>query len=244
MMRRRFNSGIKSGIYAVNKNGILIPISEADTTCIAVALVSDGHKLMIEKNEDSNQSYKNASAGYNRSYLFYWGGYGTDQTDITNYSNLYGNNIIGYLKPESGSYNGTPNIPENVSSWTSGALSDWEGKANSEVLKEVIEGGEGYGGYVTIGRVLNAFLASKDAKGYNDWYIPSCPQLSLIWMNLNSVNKALSDIGGQEFDNIQGYWSSSERRSNTGWYLSFSSGCVDYRDKYESFRVRFIRDIN
>lgn len=61
-MRRRFNSGIKSGIYAVNKNGILIPISEADTTCIAVALVSDGHKLMIEKNEDSNQSYKNASA--------------------------------------------------------------------------------------------------------------------------------------------------------------------------------------
>lgn len=157
---------------------------------------------------------------------------------------MYGNNIIGYLKPESGSYNGTPNIPENVSSWTSGALSDWEGKANSEVLKEVIEGGEGYGGYVTIGRVLNAFLASKDAKGYNDRYIPSCPQLSLIWMNLNSVNKALSDIGGQEFDNIQGYWSSSERRSVTGWYLSFSSGCVDYRDKYESFRVRFIRDIN
>lgn len=84
---------------------------------------------MIEKNEDSNQSYKNASAGYNKSYLFYWGGYGTDQ--------LYGNNIIGYLKPESWSYNGTPNIPENVSSWTSGALSDWEGKANSEVLKEV-----------------------------------------------------------------------------------------------------------
>lgn len=75
MMRRRFNSGIKSGIYAVNKNGILIPISEADTTCIAVALVSDGHKLMIEKNEDSNQSYKNAPAGYNQSYLFYWGGY-------------------------------------------------------------------------------------------------------------------------------------------------------------------------
>ena len=107
-MRRRFNSGIKSGIYAVNKNGILIPISEADTTCIAVALVSDGHKLMIEKNEDSNQSYKNASAGYNKSYLFYWGGYGTDQIGITNYSNLYGNNIIGYLKPESGSYNGTP----------------------------------------------------------------------------------------------------------------------------------------
>ena len=34
------------------------------------------------------------------------------------------------------------------------------------------------------------------------------------------------------------------RRSDTGWYLSFSSGCVDYRDKYESFRVRFIRDIN
>ena len=247
MFRRRFQlsyNNVGDGVYAVNKNMRLIPISEADNTCIGIALVYDRHRIMIEKNEDSNQSYKDASAGYNRNYLFYWGGYGSDQTGITNYMYLDESNTSGYLKPEQGSYKGTPYISENVFSWTSGVLSDWDGKTNSEVLKEVTEGGGGYGGYVTIGRVLNAFLASPDAKGFDDWYIPSCPQLSLIWMNLNSVNNALSAIGGQEFDNIQGYWSSSERSSVTGWYLSFSSGCVDYRDKYESFRVRFIRDIN
>lgn len=212
MFRRRFklsHNNVGDGVYAVNKNLRLIPVSEADNTCIAVALVYDRHRIMIEKNEDSNQSYKDASAGYNRSYLFYWGGYGTDQPGITNYNKLYESDTSGYLKSELGSYLGTPNLPANITDWTNGALSDWDGKTNSEVLKEVAEGGEGYNDYVTIGRVLNAFLASSDAKGYNDWYIPSCPQLSLIWMNLNSVNNALSAIGGQQFNTSNTYWSSS-----------------------------------
>ncbi len=246
MFRRRFklsHNNVGDGVYAVNKNLRLIPVSEADNTCIAVALVYDRHRIMIEKNEDSNQSYKYVSAGYNRNYLFYWGGYGRDQPGITNYNKLYDSDTSGYLKSELGSYLGTPNLPENITDWTNGALSDWDGKTNSEVLKEVTEGGEGYGGYVTIGRVLNAFLASSDAKGYNDWYIPSCPQLSLIWMNLNSVNNALSAIGGKQFDISNAYWSSSERSTNYGWRLNFSSGLVGGVAKISSYRVRFIRYI-
>lgn len=243
MFRRRFklsHNNVGDGVYAVNKNLRLIPVSEADNTCIAVALVYDRHRIMIEKNEDSNQSYKDASAGYNKNYLFYWGGYGTDQPGITNYNELDESNTSGYLKPEQGSYKGTPYISENIFSWTSGVLSDWDGKTNSEVLKEVTEGG---GDYVTIGRVLNAFLASSDAKGYNDWYIPSCPQLSLIWMNLNSVNNALSAIGGKQFKTSSTYWSSSESNANYAWRLNFSSGIVGHREKIAIFRVRFIRDI-
>lgn len=246
MFRRRFklsHNNVGDGVYAVNKNLRLIPVSEADNTCIAVALVYDRHRIMIEKNEDSNQSYKDVSAGYNRNYLFYWGGRGRDQPGITNYNKLYDSDTSGYLKSELGSYLGTPNLPANITDWTNGALSDWDGKTNSEVLKEVTEGGEGYGDYVTIGRVLNAFLASSDAKGFDDWYIPSCPQLSLIWMNLNSVNNALSAIGGQQFNTSNTYWSSSERSYNYGWRLNFSSGLVGHREKSASFRVRFIRDI-
>lgn len=246
MFRRRFKlsyNNVGDGVYAVNKNLRLIPVSEADNTCIAVALVYDRHRIMIEKNEDSNQSYKDASAGYNRNYLFYWDLYGNDQTGITNYKYLDESNTSGYLKPEQGSYKGTPYISENIFSWTSGVLSDWDGKTNSEVLKEVTEGGEGDGDYVTIGRVLNAFLASSDAKGYNDWYIPSCPQLSLIWMNLNSVNNALSAIGGKQFNTSNSYWSSSESSANYAWRLNFSSGLVGHREKIAIFRVRFIRDI-
>lgn len=246
MFRRRFKSSynnVGDGVYAVNKNLRLIPVSEADNTCIGIALVYDRHRIMIEKNEDSNQSYKDASAGYNRNYLFYWGGYGTDQPGITNYNELDESNTSGYLKSEHGSYISTPNISANITAWTSGALSDWNGKTNSEVLKEVTVGGGGYNRYVTIGRVLNAFLASSDAKGYNDWYIPSCPQLSLIWMNLNSVNNALSAIGGKQFNISNIYWSSSERSSNYGWKLNFSSGLVGRVAKTNSYRVRFIRDI-
>ena len=246
MFRRRFKSSqnnVGDGVYAVNKNLRLIPVSEADNTCIGIALVYDRHRIMIEKNEDSNQSYKDASAGYNRNYLFYWGGYGTDQPGITNYNELDESNTSGYLKSEHGSYISTPNISANITAWTSGALSDWDGKTNSEVLKKVTVGGGGYNGYVTIGRVLKAFLASSDANGYNDWYIPSCPQLSLIWMNLNSVNNALSAIGGKQFDISNIYWSSSERSANYGWKLNFSSGLVGRVAKTNSYRVRFIRDI-
>lgn len=246
MFRRRFklsHNNVGDGVYAVNKNLRLIPVSEADNTCIAVALVYDRHRIMIEKNEDSNQSYKDVSAGYNRNYLFYWGGYGSDQPGITNYNELDESNTSGYLKSEHGSYISTPNISANITAWTSWALSDWDGKTNSEVLKKVTVGGGGYDGYVTIGRVLNAFLASSDAKGYDDWYIPSCPQLSLIWMNLNSVNNALSAIGGKQFDISNIYWSSSERSANYGWKLNFSSGLVGRVAKTNSYRVRFIRDI-
>lgn len=55
MFRRRFKSSynnVGDGVYAVNKNLRLIPVSEADNTCIAVALVYDRHRIMIEKNKD------------------------------------------------------------------------------------------------------------------------------------------------------------------------------------------------
>lgn len=123
---------------------------------------------MIEKYEDLNESYVTAGAGKDSTSIFYWGGYGTDQTGITNYDKVDGSDIRGYLKPESGSYNGTPNLSANITAWTSGALSDWNGKSNSEILKGITTGGGSYTSYATIGHVLNTFLASADAKGYDD----------------------------------------------------------------------------
>lgn len=123
---------------------------------------------MIEKYEDLNESYVTAGSGKNSTYAFYWGGYGTDQTGITNYDKVDGSNGSGYLKSESGSYNGTPNLSANVIAWTNGALSDWKGKANSNVLKGVTTGGGSYTSYATIGHVLNTFLAGVDAKG-GEW---------------------------------------------------------------------------
>lgn len=211
--------------------------------CIGIVLVANGHKLMIEKNEDSNQSYKTAASGKSSTYVFYWGGYGTDQTGITNYDKVDGSNGYGYLKPESGSYKGTPNLSANVTAWTNGALSDWDGKSNSEILKGITTGGGSYTSYATIGHVLKTFLASADAKGYDDWYIPSCGELSLIYMHLTSVNNALSAIGGQQFNTSNSYWSSSEYSFNAGWLVYFDDGAVYNNYKYSNCRVRFVRDI-
>lgn len=229
------------GVYYVAADGSRADI--ASTDCIGIVLVASGHKFMIEKNEDNNQSYKTAADGKSSTYAFYWGGYGTDQSGITNYTNVDGSNGYGYLKQESGSYSSTPNLSDNISSWTSGALSDWNGKENSNVLKGVTTGGGSYTSYATIGHVLSTFLSSNDAKGYTDWYIPSCGQLSLIYMHLTSVNNALTAIGGQKFNTSNTYWSSSEYSSGYGWGVNFSSGCVGYGSKSYGYRVRFVRDI-
>lgn len=73
MIRRRFYSSYKSpvdnGVYAVKQDGRLIPLSKADYQCISVAIVHDDHKIMIEKNEDSNQSYKTATSGLPDSFI-------------------------------------------------------------------------------------------------------------------------------------------------------------------------------
>lgn len=250
MLRRRFyqsyKSPINNGVYAVRQDGRLIPLSRADNSCISVAIIYDGHKIMIEKNEDSNQSYKTATSDLpdssNKTYSFYWGEYGTDQIGITNYDKVDGINSFGFLKPESGSYGGTPNISENISSWTSGVLSDWKGKANSEVLKRITTGGGSYTSYATAGHVLNTFLASPDAKGYDDWYIPSCGELSLIYMHLTSVNNALSAIDGQQLTKDY-YLSSSEYDPENFWIVLFNNGRVFKRLKRLGYRVRFVRKI-
>lgn len=109
-------------------------------------------------------------------------------------------------------------------------------------LKGVTTGGGSYTSYATAGHVLNTFLASADAKGYDDWYIPSCGQLSLIYMYLISVNNALLAIGGQPLD-TRYYWSSSEHSSNSGWIVLFNNGRTFTRYKRLTSSVRFVRDI-
>lgn len=230
----------KGVISYVNPNGSIIDTPSSD--CIGIVLDAQGKKFMIEKNETSNESYKNSWTDNNNKY-FYWGGYGIDQADITSYINVDGSNDSGCLRSESCKYYQNPKLSPDINLWTSGALSDWEGKSNSEVLKGVIDSGILQVNYPTMGYLLNTFLASPDAKGFDDWYIPSCPQLSLIWMNSISVNNALSAIGGEQFDINAQYWSSSEYNSGYGWRIYADTGIVSRASKGNICKVRLIRDI-
>ena len=126
---------------------------------------------------------------------------------------------------------------------TTDAKADYNGKANSEVLKTVTTGGSSYTSYATIGAVLNQFInTSSENQGYTDWYIPACGQLYLIYQKVSSINSALSAIGGTQLAAAY-YWSSSEYSSGNGWRMNLSSGNVDYYYKDYSCRLRLVRDL-
>lgn len=135
MLRRRFHSsGIhpsnaSNGVYGVTKNLKLLPPNKVDAECIGVALIHKGHRIMIEKNESKNPSYKQATEGMLASDNFVWGEYLVDQYEIPNYDTIdydYQGLTSAYLMSNSGVYNGQPHIPNDISQWT-GVMSDWNG---------------------------------------------------------------------------------------------------------------------
>ena len=68
-------------------------------------------------------------------------------------------------------------------------------------------------------------------------YIPSMAQLYLILLNINEVNKALIEAGGNPMKE-DWYWSSTERDVYFVWAVSFSDGCSSDEDKGNYYFVR------
>ena len=244
-----FNGVKVTVVYAVSSTGALIDVANADESCIAVALVVGEHKFWIEKNETKNtETYKaayNEFGATNTGYTYlYWGGYGTDQTGIPTYNKADASNSYGYLPRANGSYNSTPNLSGDYTTWTSGALSDFNGKANSDVIKTITTNGTSSSkSYAPMGILLNKFNDANNEEngGYTDWHIPACGQLSLMYLNMTAINNALTKIGGQTIASSY-YWSSSEYSSDRGWNVGFSNGDVGYNSKNNNHRVRFVRD--
>lgn len=140
----------------------------------------------------------------------------------------------------SGVYNGQPHIPNDISQWT-GVMSDWNGKSNSEVLKKI--GATEQGSYAISGNLLNGFINSSDDLGFYDWYIPSCPQMSLIYMRMVDINDILYLIGGKMFQaSTEAYMTSSECNDRNYWAVS-GYGQVGVLDKRNPKRIRLIRDL-
>lgn len=254
MRRRLFVGGgkgmspskVPDGIYAVYDDLTLSYWASKDPSIIGIALVHKGHRFMIEKYEEMNRSYQQASAGKASYSSFYWGEYFTDQS-LDNYNMAVSNIDEGCLRDENGRYDSVPHLPYNISEWGTGALSDWKGRSNSEILKTLTHGGGSgtmeYTQYATVGHVLNTFLSSSDAKGFDDWYIPSCAQLALIFMNLITINRALSYIEGNPLHDDEMYWSSTECNEMRSWEVFFTTGSLSDLDKLYGCNVRFIKDI-
>lgn len=79
--------------------------------------------------------------------------------------------------------------------------------------------------------------------GFYDWYIPSCPQMSLIYMRMVDINDILYLIGGKMFQtSTKAYMTSSECNDRNYWAVS-GYGQVGVSDKRNPKRIRLIRDL-
>ena len=210
-------TGKANGVYAISSTGSLIDYNSADASAIGVALVAGEHKFMIAKSD--------ATDGTNTT--LYWDNSYSDLS-LTNYGNADETNSYGYL---GGTL--TPQLNKDFTTWTAGALSDFNGKANTAVIAEASSYAR------DMCTVLNTFNTSDS---YKDWYVPACGQLALMYLNMTEINAALAKIGGTALA-AEAYWSSSEGSSGSAWGVNFINGDVFKYYKYDDYRVRFVRDI-
>lgn len=94
--------------------------------------------------------------------------------------------------------------------WTfNEAMDDWNGMASTNDMRDSL---------------------NPDINLGENEYIPSVAQLHLILLNINEVNKALVEAGGEPMED-DWYWSSTENSSSGAWFVGFSNGSTDSYDK-------------
>lgn len=100
------------------------------------------------------------------------------------------------------------------------AVQDWNGKENTEHLKEI---------------GLNSKIDLKDGE-----YIPALAEMYLICRNRKQVNEALRFIGAEILDDLW-YWTSTEYSSTYAWGLYLGNGLAGYYTKATyQLRVRAV----
>lgn len=82
------------------------------------------------------------------------------------------------------------------------AMADWNGMASTNDMRDSL---------------------NPDINLGENEYIPSVAQLHLILLNINEVNKALVEAGGDPMKE-DWYWSSTEYSSSNAWPVYFSNG--------------------
>lgn len=97
------------------------------------------------------------------------------------------------------------------------AIQDWDGKGNTEWLKEIglvvqLEGGE---------------------------YIPALAELYLICLNQKAINAAMRFVGGQELKGP--YWSSTESDTTDAWGLYLDGGACRWTKVKDTGKIRPVK---
>ena len=211
------------GIYAVTEKGDLITCDKADESCVGIALIRGNHKFIISKTDTTNP---------NDYYGFVWSNSAKD-TELINYATADGTNTSVSLFN-----NGNVQISTDYTTWTQGALSDFNGKLNSEILLSSNYSSNDMCYAIKQFNINNTY-------GFDDWYIPSVGQLALMVLVREELNEAFLKIGGTSFAESV-YWTSTEKDTTTGWHIQIQgSSTIAASNKGMYYRrVRLIRDIS
>ena len=99
------------------------------------------------------------------------------------------------------------------------AVQDWDGKGNTERLKEI---------------GLNSAILLED-----DEYIPTLAELYLICLNQKAINAAMRFSGGQELKGP--YWSSTESDTTDAWGLYLDGGACCWTKVKDTGKIRPVK---
>jgi len=159
---------IANGVYAVAADGTPVTKEDADETCIAVALITDNQRIMIEK----TQSYDATNI------IFYWG------------TNLYQKNVAGITETTDenvakADFNGKEHTNAIIAAYTEHSV-DMDAQDMCKVL-QTFNDGENNGGFTdwyipaagqlyeiytnktNINAALSAMTATQFSSDYNYW---------------------------------------------------------------------------
>ena len=122
-----------------------------------------------------------------------------------------------------------PHYLTTESGLTANALSDFNGKSNTEVLA-------GLGSAYTAAYACHLYGTTALPAG--NWYLPACGELGYIMPRFNEIQSALQTVGGVQLISGNRYWSSTEYSSSNARYVHTGDGDVGYYNKALHYFVR------
>ena len=221
---------LSDGVYAIKSDGT--PVAYASATASSYAGVGF---VLLGRPYQLSKTY---ATGTGSSQKTYWQKTGSsDIAGITNYASVDGvHGTDGYLYGSD-----TPQLAKDPEVWTQGALSDFNGKANTGyVMAAQNNGATDY----TIGKAVANFNSNSTYnQGYTDWFIPSLGELAYMFLKRSELGTLLSKVSGSSFSSGW-HWSSTEYTATAVWFVVFPQGFVGYNGKAaDTYYVRLIREI-
>ncbi len=115
---------------------------------------------------------------------------------------------------------------QQTSQTNTGANRTWDGAYNTPLMTN--SGAATYVNELTDG-------------DFNDWYLPSIDELSLLWHNRFHINKAMYNAGASFIFLMGTHWSSTESNNFYAYYFDLTTGSAVYELKEKQHYIRAIR---